>query len=79
MSKFGWSYPAGAENDPNAPYNQPDAPEPNDDDRAQATSEFLETEDLSEDPSEMEEWIENRAQELADERQREREEGDWEW
>jgi hypothetical protein len=21
---FGWSYPAGAENDPNAPYNQPD-------------------------------------------------------
>ncbi|MGI9569614.1 MAG: hypothetical protein ACR2PH_07745 [Desulfobulbia bacterium] len=22
MSKFGWSYPAGAANDPNAPYNQ---------------------------------------------------------
>ena len=22
MSKFGWSYPPGAENDPNAPYNQ---------------------------------------------------------
>jgi hypothetical protein len=22
MSKLGWSYPAGAENDPNAPYNQ---------------------------------------------------------
>lgn len=21
---FGWSYPPGAENDPNAPYNQPD-------------------------------------------------------
>jgi len=21
---FGWSYPAGAEHDPNAPYNQPD-------------------------------------------------------
>lgn len=24
MSKFGWSYPAGAANDPNAPYNQDD-------------------------------------------------------
>lgn len=24
MSKFGWSYPPGAANDPNAPYNQPD-------------------------------------------------------
>ena len=24
MSKFGWSYPAGAENDPSAPYNQID-------------------------------------------------------
>ena len=24
MSIFGWSYPAGAENDPNAPYNQSD-------------------------------------------------------
>ena len=24
MSLFGWSYPAGAENDPNAPWNQPD-------------------------------------------------------
>jgi hypothetical protein len=23
-SIFGWSYPPGAENDPNAPYNQPD-------------------------------------------------------
>jgi len=23
---FGWSYPPGAENDPNAPYNQPDNP-----------------------------------------------------
>lgn len=22
MGIFGWSYPAGAENDPNAPYNQ---------------------------------------------------------
>lgn len=26
MSKFGWSYPAGAANDPYAPYNQPDDP-----------------------------------------------------
>lgn len=26
MSKFGWSYPAGAENDPLAPYNQTDPP-----------------------------------------------------
>ena len=26
MSIFGWSYPPGAENDPNAPYNQTDAP-----------------------------------------------------
>lgn len=26
-SPFGWSYPAGAEHDPNAPYNQPDLPE----------------------------------------------------
>ena len=25
MSKFGWSYPPGAANDPNAPYNQTDA------------------------------------------------------
>lgn len=24
---FGWGYPAGAEHDPNAPYNQPDEPE----------------------------------------------------
>lgn len=24
---LGWSMPAGAENDPNAPYNQPDGPE----------------------------------------------------
>jgi len=24
---FGWSYPAGAEHDPNAPYNQPDLPD----------------------------------------------------
>lgn len=24
---FGWSYPAGAEHDPNAPWNQPDLPE----------------------------------------------------
>jgi len=24
---LGWSYPAGAENDPNAPYNQIDPPE----------------------------------------------------
>lgn len=24
---FGWSYPAGAENDPNAPYNQVDLPD----------------------------------------------------
>lgn len=24
MGKFGWNYPAGAENDPNAPWNQPD-------------------------------------------------------
>ena len=22
---FGWDYPAGAENDPNAPFNQPEA------------------------------------------------------
>lgn len=27
MNIFGWSYPAGAENDPNAPYNQEDLPE----------------------------------------------------
>lgn len=26
MSKFGWSYPAGAANDPFAPYNQTDVP-----------------------------------------------------
>lgn len=26
MSIFGWSYPAGAENDPNAPYNQQEGP-----------------------------------------------------
>lgn len=26
MSKFGWSYPAGAANDPYAPYNQTDQP-----------------------------------------------------
>jgi hypothetical protein len=26
MSKFGWSYPPGAANDPNAPYNQSDPP-----------------------------------------------------
>lgn len=26
MTAFGWSYPAGAENDPNAPWNQGDAP-----------------------------------------------------
>lgn len=26
-SPFGWGYPAGAENDPNAPYNQPDYPD----------------------------------------------------
>jgi hypothetical protein len=26
-SPFGWSYPAGAENDPNAPYNQVEEPE----------------------------------------------------
>lgn len=26
MGIFGWSYPAGAENDPNAPYNQEDSP-----------------------------------------------------
>lgn len=25
MGKFGWDYPAGAEFDPNAPYNQEDA------------------------------------------------------
>jgi len=25
-SPFGWDYPAGAENDPNAPYNQRDVP-----------------------------------------------------
>ena len=24
---FGWAYPAGAEHDPAAPYNQPDLPE----------------------------------------------------
>jgi hypothetical protein len=24
---FGWDYPAGAEHDPNAPYNQPDIPD----------------------------------------------------
>lgn len=27
-SPFGWHYPAGAENDPNAPWNLPDADEP---------------------------------------------------
>jgi len=29
MSKnpFGWGYPAGAENDPNAPWNEPEMPE----------------------------------------------------
>lgn len=27
MSKFGWSYPAGAENDPSAPWNQRDLPD----------------------------------------------------
>lgn len=27
MSKFGWSYPAGAANDPMAPYNQDVVPE----------------------------------------------------
>ena len=26
MSKFGWHYPAGAANDPYAPYNQEDPP-----------------------------------------------------
>jgi hypothetical protein len=26
MSKFGWSYPPGAANDPNAPWNQVDPP-----------------------------------------------------
>ena len=26
MSKFGWSYPAGAANDPFAPYNQEEGP-----------------------------------------------------
>jgi len=26
-SVFGWHYPAGAENDPNAPWNQPDESE----------------------------------------------------
>ena len=26
-SPFGWDYPAGAENDPSAPYNQEDPPE----------------------------------------------------
>jgi len=26
-SPFGWSYPAGAEHDPNAPWNATDAPE----------------------------------------------------
>ena len=26
MSKFGWSYPAGADNHPMAPYNQGDPP-----------------------------------------------------
>jgi hypothetical protein len=25
--RFGWGYPAGAENDPRAPYNQPDLPD----------------------------------------------------
>lgn len=24
---FGWAYPAGAEHDPNAPYNQPELPD----------------------------------------------------
>lgn len=27
MSKLGWSYPAGAENDPSAPYNQEESPD----------------------------------------------------
>lgn len=27
MGIFGWSYPPGAEHDPNAPYNQEDLPE----------------------------------------------------
>ena len=27
MSKFGWSYPPGAENDPFAPWNQEDPPD----------------------------------------------------
>ena len=27
MSNFGWSYPAGAANDPNAPYNQDEMPD----------------------------------------------------
>ena len=27
MSKFGWSYPAGAENDPFAPYNYDEPPD----------------------------------------------------
>lgn len=26
MGKFGWSYPAGAANDPNAPWNQEEGP-----------------------------------------------------
>jgi hypothetical protein len=26
-SPFGWDYPAGAEHDPNAPWNQPDLPD----------------------------------------------------
>jgi len=29
MDRFGWNYPAGAENDPSAPYNQ--TPERHDD------------------------------------------------
>ena len=29
MGKFGWHYPPGAANDPNAPWNQPDPPECN--------------------------------------------------
>ncbi len=27
MSKFGWDYPAGAEHDPNAPWNEVECPE----------------------------------------------------
>jgi|GEM_PF-5903504 len=28
MANFGWSYPPGAANDPAAPYNEPERPEP---------------------------------------------------